>query len=198
MSTQQPAISFPARPVELKVKRTRAPFQPDAVADHKDSDATGSPWNNVNADLEALRVCEENLRAYEAHLREWQNELDRVEARTASRQSANPWVRRAEAAAPAHLDAWQKLLRARELLEAEQKNLRDDRITLQGYEQQLKEREARIAERESRVAAREQALAAARPPAPATPTRAKKHATTIDSLTRAPFALAKSVFGAKA
>ena len=112
------------------------------------------------------------------------------------RASAQPWVRRAEAVAPAQQDAWQKLLRARELLEVEQKNLRDDRITLQGYEQQLKEREARLAEREARVTAREQALAAARPPAPAARARAKTQATAIATLTRAPFALATSGFGA--
>lgn len=158
-----------------------------------------APWGSVASDLEALRACEENLRAYEARLRAWQTELEQAHQQIAPRASAQPWLRRTEVSAPAPHDAWQKLLRARELLEVEQKNLRDDRITLQGYEQQLRERETRLAEREARVTAREQALAAvaARPEAPAAPVRAKP-AKAIDSLTRAPFALAKSVFGAKA
>ncbi len=198
MNPQPSAISFPHRPVELKVKRTRAPYQPDPAAERELPASAAIADSSIASDLEALRACEENLRAYEARLREWQDELEQAQHRISPRASAQPWVRRAEAVAPAQQDAWQKLLRARELLEVEQKNLRDDRITLQGYEQQLKEREARLAEREARVTAREQALAAARPPAPATPARAKKQATAIDTLTRAPFALAKSVFGAKA
>lgn len=198
MNPHQPTISFPQRPVELKVKRTRAPFKADPAAAAEVPAIPVAQPGSVAGDLETLRACEENLRAYEARLREWQDELEQAQQRISPRVSSQPWVRRVEAAAPDRQDAWQKLLRARELLEVEQKNLRDDRITLQGHEQQLKEREARLAEREARVAAREQALAATRPTTPATPTRAKKPATAIDTLTRAPFALAKSVFGAKA
>lgn len=198
MNPQSSAISFPHRPVELKVKRTRAPYQADPAAARELPAAVASDDSSIASDLEALRACEDNLRAYEARLRDWQAELEQAQERISPRASAQPWVRRAEAAAPAQQDAWQKLLRARELLEVEQKNLRDDRITLQGFEQQLKERANRLAEREASVAAREQALAATRAAAPAAPTRAKKPATAIDTLTRAPFALAKSVFGAKA
>jgi len=198
MKPQQPAIHFPQRTVELKVQRTRPPCQPDPAAVEEVPAGSVAPWGGTAGDLEALRVCEENLRAYEARLREWQTELEQAQQRISPRASAQPWQRRTELAAPAQQDGWQKLLRARELLEVEQKNLRDDRITLQGFEQQLKEREARLAEREARVTAREQVLAAARPPLPAAVARAKKPATAIDTLTRAPFALAKSVFGAKA
>ncbi len=198
MNPHPTAISFPHRPVELKVKRTRAPYHPDPAAIQERPAAASIPADTIANDLETLRTCEENLRAYEARLREWQNELEQAQQRISPRATKQPWARRAEAVAPAQQDAWQKLLRARELLEVEQKNLRDDRITLHGYEQQLREREARLAEREARVTAREQAIAATRPAAPATPTRGKKQATAIDTLTRAPFALAKSVFGAKA
>lgn len=198
MNPQPSAISFPTRPVELKVKRTRAPYQTDPAAARELPVAAAGADSSIASDLEALRACEENLRAYEARLRDWQAELEQAQYRISPRASAQPWVRRAEAVAPAQQDTWQKLLRARELLEVEQKNLRDDRITLQGYEQQLKEREARLGEREARVTAREQALADARPPAPVTSARPKKPVTAIDTLTRAPFALAKSVFGAKA
>lgn len=198
MNPNQPAISFPQRPVELKVRRTRAPYQPEPTEVPELPADAMAPANSMASDLEALRACEENLRAYEARLREWQEELEQAQQRVSPRASAQPWVRRAEAAAPAQLDAWQKLLRARELLEAEQKNLRDDRITLQGFEQQLKEREARLAEREARVAAREQQPAApVRPVKKEAPAR-KSSASAMDTLTRAPFALAKSVFGAKA
>lgn len=198
MNPHQPAISFPNRPVELKVKRSRPPQQPDPAAAAEVPAGPIAPGNGVTSDLEALRTCEENLRAYEAHLRAWQAELEQAQLRLSPRASAHPWSHRAEGSAPAQHDGWQKLLRARELLEVEQKNLRDDRITLQGYEEQLRDREARLAEREARVTAREQALAAAHPPGPAASTRGKKPATAMDTLTRAPFALAKSVFGAKA
>lgn len=198
MNPHHTTISFPQRPVELKVKRTRAPFQADpAAAAEVPAPPVAAP-GSVASDLEALRACEENLRAYEARLREWQDELEQAQQRVSPRATTQPWLRPVEAAAPARPDAWQKLIRARELLEVEQKNLRDDRITLQGYEQQLKEREARLAEREARVTAREQQLAeSARTAKKETPAR-KAPATAIDTLTRAPFALAKSVFGAKA
>lgn len=198
MNPHQSAISFPHRPAELKVRRTRVSRPADPAATEELPADSVAPWGSVASDLEALRVCEENLRAYEARLRVWQTELEQAHLRISPRASAQPWLRRTEVPAPAPHDAWQKLLRARELLEVEQKNLRDDRITLQGYEQQLRERETRLAEREARVNAREQALAVApRPEAPAVPVRAKP-TKAIDSLTRAPFALAKSVFGAKA
>ena len=193
MNPHQPAISFPQRPVELKVRRTRAPFQADPAAAQEVPALPVTPLAGVASDLDALRVCEENLRAYEARLREWQAELEQAQANAGGRVSAPPWSRRSEPTEPARQDGWQKLLRARELLEVEQKNLRDDRITLHGFEQQLREREARLAEREARVAAHEQALQSALPAA-ARPKPGKA----IDTLTRAPFAFAKSVFGAKA
>lgn len=192
------AISFPHRPAELKVRRTRAAHQADPAAAQELPIDAAAPWGSVASDLEALRACEENLRAYEARLRSWQTELEQAQQHIAPRASAQPWLRRTEVSAPATHDAWQKLLRARELLEVEQKNLRDDRITLQGYEQQLRERDARLAEREARVTAREQALATVARPEATVATARPKPAKAIDSLTRAPFALAKSVFGAKA
>jgi len=194
MNQNTSPISFPVRPVELKVRRAQTPHAIDPAALAEVPLHTAAPFGDAACDLEALRACEENLRAYEQRLREWQDQLEQAQTHQQAlpRRSANPWAMRAEATAPARQDAWQKLLRARELLEVEQKHLRDDRISLQGLEEQLKEREARLTAREARIAAREQQLAEVEIADKAKP------AGPLGSLTRGPFALARSVFGAKA
>jgi hypothetical protein len=196
MNQNTTPISFPARPVELKVRRAQTPHTIDPAAFAEVPLHTATPFDDAACDLEALRVCEENLRAYEQRLREWQDQLEQAQThpQVLPRRSANPWALRAEATVPARQDAWQKLLRARELLEVEQKNLRDDRISLQGLEEQLKEREARITAREARIAAREQQLAEGK----IAGAGKVKPAGPLGSLTRGRFALARSVFGAKA
>lgn len=202
MNTHQAEISFPVRPVELKMKRARTaqieivdPAAADELPVH-----SISPFDETNSDLEALRTCEANLRAYEERLREWQDQLEQAHAQqqVLPRRSANPWAVRANATEPARQDAWQKVLRARELLEVEQKHLRDDRITLQGLDQQLKEREAKLAAREAHVSQREQQIAqAAAAAAAAVAKPAKKSArSSLMSMSRSPFSIAKSVFGA--
>ena len=201
MNSPHAEISFPARPVELKMKRARpAQFElTDPAATDEVPVHTISPFGETNSDLEALRICEANLRAYEERLREWQDQLEQAHSQQQSlpRRSANPWAVRANATEPARQDAWQKVLRARELLEVEQKHLRDDRITLQGLDQQLKEREAKLAAREAGVSQREQQIAQVDAAAAAKAKPAKKSArSSLMSMTRSPFSIAKSVFGA--
>ena len=61
---------------------------------------------------------------------------------------------------------------------------------MQEQETALKNREAALALREERLAAREQAAPVAKP-------KTKKAPSAMEPFTRAPFAMAKSVFGAK-
>src|SRR5687768_4887099 len=92
-------------------------------------------------DQEALRTREENLREYESRLRLLQAEIEAgrtlgstQHVATPTRSTA-PFFQRPSSRVPFSEDpalaaAWEKLHRAREILEAEQKNLRDDRISI--------------------------------------------------------------------
>lgn len=199
MNQNNAEISFPVRPVELKMKRARPLHYADPAAAQELPVHSMDPFGDTASDLEALRTCEANLRAYEERLREWQDQLEQAHAQQQiiPRRSANPWALRANATEPARQDAWQKVLRARELLEVEQKHLRDDRITLQGLDQQIKEREAQLAAREAKVSMREQKIAQAEAEALALKKAVKPKArSALEALTRSPFSIAKSVFGA--
>ncbi len=89
--------------------------------------------------------------------------------------------------------AWDKLYRARAILEAEQAHLRDDRISLQGDFEALQAREQALAARELRIQQLE--LQAALDRAEAADGQAQGSA--LGRLTRAPFDMARSVFGPK-
>ena len=95
--------------------------------------------------------------------------------------------------------AWDKLYRARSILEAEQTHLRDDRIALQGEIDALEGREQALAVREQRVKLVEiQALQAALDKEEAQDAQqAKDSESALSKLTRAPFDLARSVLGKK-
>jgi len=89
--------------------------------------------------------------------------------------------------------AWDKLYRARSILEAEQAHIRDDRIVFQGEIDSLEAREQAVAGRELRIRQIELQMALDIEDE----RDAKESASTISKLTRAPFDLARSVFGAK-
>ena len=89
-------------------------------------------------------------------------------------------------------EAWDKLYKARSILEAEQTHLRDDRIALQGESEALAAREQAVALREQRIQQLE--LRAALDLADAD---ALESESTLAKLTRAPFDIARSVFGSK-
>ncbi len=86
--------------------------------------------------------------------------------------------------------AWDKLYRARSILEAEQTHLRDDRIAIQGAIEELERREVAVRAREERIRVAE--LQAELSRQEAEDARAEESA--ISRITRAPFAMAKSVF----
>ena len=89
--------------------------------------------------------------------------------------------------------AWDKLYRARSILEAEQAHLRDDRIALQGEIDALEAREHAVGARELRIRQIELQSALLREEEQ----DEKDSQSTIKRITRAPFEIARSVFGSK-
>lgn len=139
--------------------------------------------------LAEVQTREENLRAYEAHLRAWQEQIEAARPTAPLRRpSGHPFMPSQHREDPGLQTAWEKLHRSRELQEAEQKHLIEDRLLVQEREAASKKREANLTLREERLAAKE------REPAPV---KKKQAPTAMESFTRAPFALAKSVFGGK-
>ena len=104
-----------------------------------------------------------------------------------------------ESETPGHLGhaalqaAWDKLYRARSILEAEQAHLRDDRIALQGEVEVIVAREQAVAARELRIQQIEMQLAL--------DLEEKKDEeesrSALNKLTHAPFDIARSMFGPK-
>lgn len=110
-------------------------------------------------------------------------------------ESQAPFFHRPGTAAPMQNDlalqtGWEQLKRARALFEDEQKALRERRMALDELEVKLARREASIAAREQVMRERETQAAAERDAAAATESQS-----VVTKLTRAPFDLARSVFG---
>lgn len=99
----------------------------------------------IASDMEALRVQESNLRAYEARLRE---------ARPVSGAGAVPASEELQA-------AWEKFHRAQALLEAERRAMTDERMTYREQAAAVQAREKELKRRESWLAQREAALTTA-------------------------------------
>ncbi|MBP6507413.1 MAG: hypothetical protein KA257_07590 [Opitutaceae bacterium] len=185
----KPEISFPTAQAALKVRRSKSPFA-DALREPAELNPEEAR-HRLEQDSEALRLQEQNLHAYEMHLREWQTQLD--QAQQGTRFGAPSSLTRFTIPSPQMgestlQDAWTKLHRARALLEVEQKHVVDDRLAQREQEKALKQREETVVKREERIAALEQRLAA-----PAGKGKIKD--TTV---TRSPFAVAKSMLGLKA
>lgn len=195
-------ISFPPPEPDLKLERPSAEKWAATLAEER---------LRLQEDQDVLREREDNLREYESRLRMLQAEIETGRGNTpshfaaASNSSANsrsnpPMFSRQSSRSPftdetALASAWEKLHRAREILEAEQKNLRDDRISIRELEVMVKQRAEELAEREARVAEREALLAAATPvPEPA---QEEAPESAVSRITRAPFEMARSVFGGK-
>jgi hypothetical protein len=192
-------VPFPARAAELQVpRRVETASQPlDAAELAANAAALEAERRRLEEDADALRLREANLREYEAHLRTLQSEMDAARG-TAQSQSTAPFPTRSLppfAHDDASLEAaWQKLHRARELSEAEQAHLRDDRLAMHAFEAELKQREATVAAREARVTAQEEVLAAA-PRTKREPMAAQQTISAFTRLTRAPFLIAESLRG---
>jgi hypothetical protein len=89
--------------------------------------------------------------------------------------------------------AWDKLYRARSILEAEQAHVRDDRIVLQAEVDALEAREQAVASRELRIRQIELQMALLKEEEK----DERESESAIVRMTRAPFEIARSVFGAK-
>lgn len=185
-------VTFPPAAPELKL--------PPRASSEKWAATVIEERRRLQEDQDALREREANLRDYEARLRAWQAEIDAgreggsgvrtapvviVGPRSSSRVPFNE--------EPALQVAWEKLHRARELLEAEQTHLRDDRITLREQEAEMRKREEALDAREARLAAREELVSVA----VAQPVAGEHTMSAVTRLTRAPFEMARSVFGGK-
>lgn len=192
---------------EVKVSRRTAPpvvLDPAELA--ANATALELERRRIREDSDALQLREENLRQYEARLRAMQTEMDGGRGGQAGRTTAAPFVVRSTAPF-SHEDAgleaaWQKLHRARELTEAEQAHLRDDRLAMRAIEADLKQRESAVAAREARVAAQEEQLVAAPAPRPRKnaakarePVAGEQTLSAFTRLTRAPFMIAESLRG---
>ena len=124
-------ISFPPPEPDLKLARPSAEKWAATLAEER---------LRLQEDQEVLREREENLREYETRLRMLQAEIEAGRApvqntNSPMSRSTPPMFQRPSTHSPFAEDsslatAWEKLHRAREILEAEQKNLRDDRISI--------------------------------------------------------------------
>jgi hypothetical protein len=165
-------VKFPTAEAELKLARPSSEKWAASLAEER---------LRLQEDQDSLRERETNLREYEARLRILQAEIEAgrtvpplpvaqpapvAAPALAPGRSTPPLFQRPSSRAPfgdevALQAAWEKLHRAREILEAEQKNLRDDRISLQDLDVMLRQRMEELAEREAVVTQREAIVAAA-------------------------------------
>jgi hypothetical protein len=183
--------NFSATPIELRLKRGQRSLI--AVSAPAGAPVESAERLRLEAEWQALREREENLRAYEAQLRAMQADIDgRREPESTTSISPFP------AGELSLQSAWDKLIRARELLDSEQAHFRDDRLAMKAEMAEFTRRLANIAAREESVMVREQALAAAEAGGQAGEPMAVEHTMSVMTrLTRNPFDFARSVFRAR-
>jgi len=188
-----PVPETAAERAEINAWRQRLAEQEDRLAEEtarfrEESTRFAQERRRWHEDLDVFRSQEENLRAYEERLRKIQLQLeaDRVLwCSTHARPSpSSPFTDDA-----ALKDAWSKLQRATELLEAERANFKDDRLAMQDHHRAVKRREEQVRDREIQLALREKTLNELPPPPPPPPPASLKN------FTRAPMEMARAVFG---
>lgn len=190
-------VTFPAATPTLKLARSSERWAATLTEERR----------RLQQDHDALRERESNLRDYESRLRVWQAEIDAGRGAPAVDQAGVclvstplPFKRLASRTPfvedPALPAAWDKLHRARELLEAEQNHLRTDREQVREQLETFKRRTSELAAREARLAEREALVTAAMPGHGQAATDAQP-VSPLTRFTRAPFDIARSVFGGK-
>jgi len=190
-ANNSPVIAFPAARPELRLS---------SFAERAEAASAAAERIHLDQDHEALRDREANLRDYEARLRAWQTQIENGLSQSPLAQFATPGApARVPSTSPFEGDAalqagWEKLHRARELLEAEQAHVRDDRLNLKETAALLKRHEASLMAREQALAQREEQLTTAMA---ARVVEAAKPQSAVARITGVPFAIAKSVFGGK-
>jgi len=193
-------ITFPPPAPILKLARPSAEKWAATLAEER---------RRLQEDHDALRDREANLRDYEARLRDLQAEIEASRpgamtplaapvSRPTGSLAPRPSSRTPFTEDPALHQAWEKLHRARELLEVEQAHLRDERMVFHDQSEDLKRREFLVAGREAQVAEREALVAAASSAsvssADAEPIAGEHTMSAMTRLTTAPFKMARSVF----
>jgi len=173
--------NFSATPVELRLKRSSRSLVATEIPSV--SQQTAGERARLEDEWLALRETEENLRAYEAQLRAMQADID-ARRQPESTTSVSPFP----AGELSLQTAWDKLIRARELLDSEQASFRDDRMALKAEQVELRRQQANFAAREAALPAREQALPSAESIA------AQKTMSIMTRLSRSPFEFARAVF----
>ncbi len=143
----------------------------------------------ILSDMDSLREQENNLRAYEARLRDSQSPMSTPPMPVPSGATATPFSGRVGAGASAgSLEGeWDKLQRSRTLLEAERRAFTDERTELREKQTNLLQREEALRQREAWIEIREKELAAKAMPAPAA-TKPASHS---------PFEMARNLFSMK-
>ncbi len=186
-------ITFPPAEPALKLVRPSAEKWAATLAEER---------RRLAEDHEALREREKNLRDYETRLRALQAEIESVrpaplgEPVVAARSTPAVQLAGGVVGDDSALQlAWKKVHRAREILEAEHRNLRDERLAMREMDVRLKQREAAVSQREERLAEREAVVLAALPPGE--PAAGEPALSAVTRLTQAPFKMARSVFGGK-
>lgn len=159
----------------------------------------------LDEDIAELRQTEANLQAYEKRLRALQAEIEAAGRRERSATQApvrakgrtkSPFAGNADELK----EGWEKLIRAREILEVEQAHVRGDRLALSDETAVVRRRAQAVAEREVRVTEREQNLeafeadrATAVPPAPGSGDESAKAPHMLAKMTMAPFSMGRSL-----
>jgi len=189
-------ITFPPPAPPLKLARHSAEERAAALVEER---------RRLHLDQEAVREREASLRDYEARLRTLEAEIEAGRTERAglipppavSSRTAVPF-KRPTSIPPFEEDgglkaAWEKLYRARELLEAEEVHMRHERVMLHDQVQSLRQRAETLAIREAQVAEREGLMAAAA----AQPMAGEHTMSAVTRLTTAPFEMARAVFGGR-
>ena len=183
-----PQQRFSAHPTVKTPKRLVRSLLEAGAADN--SQLATSERLRLAAEWKTLHEREENLRAFELQLRAMQADID---ARRTPEipTSVSPFP----AGELSLQSAWDKLIRARELLEAEQTNFREDRMAMRAELADLKRRQANFAVRQAALTAREESLSRAELAADsaAEPIAAQHTMSVMTRLTRSPFHFARSI-----
>ncbi len=147
----------------------------------------------IMSDMESMRAQENNLKAFEARIRDSMPPMPMTGSRPSFESSGSrPSFEVRSTNSNPGLDAeWEKFQRSRALLEAERRGLTDERLLLREErdimkqrEETLKQREEALKVREAQLAVREQNLKPDdEPPPPPKPTSSS------------PFVAAKNLFG---
>ena len=202
-------VTFPPFAPKLKLTRrtpdggvtgsgeTRSPFQESATQPAQPASQTAQPEAAADATLSAPRAGSQSSE------REFSGPIRLTE----SADSSAPFCRPGStgiSTAPIQPDValqngWDQLKRARALLEAEQMDLRNQRMAVRELEGEVARRELTLRVREQALKEREAAFAAAQSAAQAAArVEEKESPSAVSKLTRAPFDIARSVFGGAA